>query len=115
MLAQRLRHRCRIEQFTDEQNPSTGEMTRTWSTFATDVPIEIVPSSGREYVAGGGIQAGVEARATVREMDGLVSAMRVIRTVNGVDTAVYEIKAVLPDPTFKRHLTLMLGSGVSNG
>ena len=57
----------------------------------------------------------VEARATVRELDGLVSAMRIIRVVNGVDAAVYEIKAVLPDPTFKRHLTLMLGSGVSNG
>jgi head-tail adaptor len=115
VLAQRLRHRCRIEQFADTQNPSTGEITRTWSTFANDVPIEIIPSSGREYLAGGGVQAGVDARGTVRELDGLVSAMRLIHVVNGVDKTTYEIKAVLPDPTFARHMTLMLNSGVSNG
>lgn len=110
MLAQRLRHRCRIEQFTDTQNPATGEFTRTWSTYADDVPVELVPLSGREFVAGGGLQAGIDTRGTVRYIDGIVSAMRLV-----VGARTYDIKAVLHDPTFARHLTLMLSSGVSNG
>ena len=110
MLAQRLRHRVRIEQFADAQDPVTGEPVRTWSTFADDVAAELVPLSGREFVSGGGVQAGIDTRATVRALPGLVSAMRLVAAGR-----IYEIKAVLPNPTFARHLTLMLSSGVSNG
>lgn len=108
-LAQRLRHRVTIEQVTETRDADGGVVT-TWAALHSKVPAEIVPLSGREFIAAQAAQAGVNARMTIRYVDGITPKMRV---VHGPD--IYNIEAVLPDPTLRRHLTLMVSTGVNNG
>lgn len=115
MRAGKLRHRIRIERRVQGQDLGTGEMlTDTWALVADDVPAEIVPLSGREFVAGGGVQAGVDTRITIRYLGDVFTAMRVVNP-HDAGGRVYEIRAVLPDPDNARHLTLMVQSGVTSG
>ena len=69
------------------------------------VPAEVWPLSGREYIAAQAEQAGVTTRITIRYQAGIEPAMRVLH-----DGKAYNIRAVLPDPTLRRHLTLMCES-----
>jgi len=108
-LNRRLRHRVGIESLTITRD-AHGGVVETWDSFAANVPAEIVPLSGREFVAGQAAQAGVAVRMTIRQIPGVLPAMRV--THAGL---VYNIRAVLPDPTLVRHLTLMTEEGVNNG
>lgn len=108
-LAQRLRHRVDIEQPLRTQG-SDGDVTETWVPVASKVPAEIVPLSGREYITADAAQAGVNARLTIRYMAGIRPDMRVVH-----DGTIYDIKAVLPDPTLRRHLTLMCQAGLNEG
>ena len=109
MLGQRLRHRVTIEQVTETRDADGGVVT-AWAALHSAVPAEIVPVSGREFVAAQAAQAGVTARMTIRYVSGITPKMRV---VHGSD--IYNIEAVLPDPTLRRHLTLMVSTGVNNG
>ena len=109
MLAQRLRHRVTIEKVTETRDADGGVVT-AWAALHSAVPAEIVPVSGREFVAAQAAQAGITARMTIRYMAGITPKMRV---VHGAD--IYNIEAVLPDPTLRRHLTLMVSTGVNNG
>ena len=109
MLGQRLRHRVTIEQVTETRDADGGVVT-AWSALHSKVPAEIVPLSGREFVAAQAAQAGVTARMTIRYVTGITPKMRV---VHGSD--IYNIEAVLPDPKLRRHLTLMVSTGVNNG
>lgn len=105
-----LRHRVLIEQPVIDRDPATGEMVETWATYAASVPCEIVPLSGREFLQSGANQSELTARATVRWDAGLNTTMRLTH-----EGRIYQITAVLPDPTFARHATLMLGTGVNDG
>jgi SPP1 family predicted phage head-tail adaptor len=112
MLGPKLRHRVDIEQSSLALD-SEGRQVEDWETILTSdelavlLPAEIVPLSGREFVAAQAVQAGITTRITVRWRDGITAAMRV---VHGAD--IYNIKAVLPDATLRRHLTLMCEVGV---
>ena len=110
MTAPRLRHRVDIQDFDTVQDSETGAVEETWVDVDTDVPAEIWPMSGREFVAAQSIQAAVNTKITIRYVDGITPRMRVL---HGYD--VYNIKAVLPDPTLRRHLTLMCEVGVNEG
>ena len=107
-IAHRLRHRITIEQKTAGAD-AWGQPVETWETVAI-VPAEVWPLSGREFVAAQAEQAGVTTRITIRYQAGIEPAMRI---THGRKT--YNIKAVLPDPTLRRHITLMCESGVNNG
>jgi SPP1 family predicted phage head-tail adaptor len=109
-LAPRLRHRVTIQNFATTQDSTTGAVTDTWTNLSTNVPAEIWPMSGREFVAAQSIQAGVNTKITIRYVDGIAPRMRVVHGSN-----IYNIKAVLPDPTLRRHLTLMCEVGVNAG
>lgn len=109
MLAQRLRHRVTIEQVTETRDADGGVVT-AWATLHSKVPAEIVPLSGREFIAAQAAQASVNARMTIRYVAGITTKMRV---AHGSD--IYNIEAVLPDQTLRRHLTLMVSTGVNNG
>ena len=102
-LAHRLRHRVTIEQKTTGAD-AWGQPIETWETVAI-VPAEVWPLSGREYIAAQAEQAGVTTKITTRYQAGIEPAMRVTH-----DGMTYNIKAVLPDPTLRRHLTLMCES-----
>lgn len=109
-LAHRLRHRVTIQTFTTVQDSNTGAVTDTWADVFADVPAEIYPMSGREFIAAQSIQAGVTTKITIRDIGAVQPRMRV---THGSD--IYNIKAVLPDPTLARHLTLMCEVGVNAG
>ena len=107
-MAARLRHRITIEQLTVTRD-AIGGVIETWSALHQNVPADIVPLSGREFMAAQSTQSSVTVRVTVRYLDGLTPLMRV---VHGSD--VYNVEAVLPDPSLRRHLTLMCSSVRTN-
>jgi SPP1 family predicted phage head-tail adaptor len=109
MLAAKLRHRIDIQEFTTIQD-SDGAVSETWADVVYDEPAEIVPLSGREFIAAATNQGSVTTRITIRYRSGLTEAMRI---VHGTDY--YNIKAILPDPSLRRHLTLMCEKGIADG
>ena len=102
-LAHRLRHRITIERKTAGAD-AWGQPVETWETVAI-APAEVWPLSGREYIAAQAEQAGVTTKITIRYQAGIEPAMRITH-----DGRTYNIRAVLPDPTARRHLTLMCES-----
>jgi SPP1 family predicted phage head-tail adaptor len=109
-LTQRLRHRIDIDAPGGVQDPDSGEVTTGWAPFAVDVPAEVVPLSGREFIQSEAGQHEVTARMTIRYMPGVEPTMRV-----RFDGDTYSISAVLPDPTGRRHITLMVSRGLGDG
>jgi len=114
MLNAKLRHRVDIEALTNTQD-SNGIKTEEWATVRDSnepdlMAAEVVPLSGREFIAAQAVQAGVTTRITILYRDGVIPSMRVSH-----DGAKYNIKAVLPDPSLRRHLTLMCEAGVNEG
>lgn len=108
MKAGSLRHRVTIQQRADTQS-SMGGMTEAWSTYAADVPAEIVPLSGREFVAAGAQRGEIIARIMVRYDSGLTEQMRVV-----FEGKTYPIHAILSDSTFRRHMSLMVSEGLTD-
>jgi len=103
-----MRHRITIESSAQSRD-EWGGVIETWSHVA-EVWGEVRPLSGREFVAAQAVQAGVTARITIRFRSDIAAAMRVR---HGAD--VYNVRAVLPDPTLAGHLTLMCETAVNNG
>ena len=109
MRAGRLRHRARIDRRVDTREAGTGAIVTQWVPV-TDRDCELVPLSGRELIAAQAVQSEIIARAVIRHTEGIDPTMRLI-----CRGSIYNIRAVLPDPTFKRYCTLMLSAGVNNG
>jgi SPP1 family predicted phage head-tail adaptor len=105
MQAGRLRHRVAIERPVSTRD-DFGGVVESWQTVAT-VWAEIHPLSGREFLAAQSTQAGVTTRITIRHLPGVTAAMRVNH-----DGTLYNIRAVLPDPTLVRHIALMCETGI---
>jgi SPP1 family predicted phage head-tail adaptor len=105
-----LNQRIRIEAETQTRDMTSGAVNRAWTTFADSVPAEVVPVSGREFLQSGARQGEAMTRITIRHLPGVLDTMRIV--LGGVT---YAIRAVLPDPSFRDHLTIMASSGVSGG
>jgi SPP1 family predicted phage head-tail adaptor len=110
MLNYKLRHRITLQQQTQTQDATTGEVTTSWTAFLSDEPAEVVPLSGKEYIAAAANQAGVDTRMAIRWRSGVLPTMRVVYDGNN-----YNISAVLPDPSNRRWLTIMCQRGVNDG
>ncbi len=102
MLSQRLNRRITIQEATTGQD-AIGQPVNTWSDVAT-VWAAINDLSGREYLAADAAQNAVTTKITIRHLDGLAPAMRVIA---GEDE--YDVEAVLG--TDRRTLMLMCVRG----
>ena len=109
MKAGQLRHLGVIEALVTTQDENTGAIQENWQEFAR-VWAHINPLSGREFVAAQAVQAGVNTRITIRHRDGVRPSMRF-----NYRGTLYDIRAVLPDPTLKRHINLMCETGVNDG
>ena len=109
MKAGKLRHLGVIERLVTTQNTTTGAVSEAWQTFAA-AWVSIEPLSGREFIAAQAVQAGVNTRITMRHRDGVLPSMRF-----NYRGTVYDIRAVLPDPTLQRHINLMCETGVNDG
>ena len=110
MNAGRLRHRIVIEQQVKARDATSGAETITWQTYQASVPAELMPMSGKEFQAANAQQSETLTRCLIRYLPGLDETMRV--THDGVE---YNIRAILPDRTLRRHLNLMLASGANDG
>lgn len=103
----KLCHKVQLQEQQITQDPVTGEMLTTWVTIAQPWA-EIVPMSGREFMAAGAEQSEVRGRIVIRYRDDVDASMRVVYRGK-----YYNIFAVLPDAESGReHLTLMTGEGV---
>ena len=110
MLAFRMRHRIDIQQPVETVNETNGALTTTWQSILTELEAAaIVPLSGREFMAAQSVQSGVNTRITIREMS-VNPNMRIVH-----NNTIYNIRAVLPDPTLTRYINLMCESGFNNG
>lgn len=109
MEAGKLRHRITISHLVPTRD-ELGGVVEAWQPQVSNLPAEIVPLSGREFVAAQATQSGVTTRITIRYRTGIKASMRI---EHGAD--IYNIRAVLPDPTLRRHLTLMCETGVNHG
>lgn len=79
MIAYRLRHRIDIQELTYVIDSNTGARVASWTSILTkSEPASIVPLSGREFIAAQAVQAGVSTRITIRKLDGLKPAMRIV-------------------------------------
>ena len=109
MLSQRLRHRIVIaRQLLLDDGEATDDTV--WLPIVDSEPAEVVPLSGREYVAAAATQAQVDTRITIRRRADLKPHDRVEHEGN-----FYDIRAILPDSSLRRHMTLMCQSGVNGG
>jgi len=103
------RHRITLQEFAAVRDPLGGD-SKDWRDWSKDVPAEVVPLSGREFTAASSEHGEVTARMEIPYLPGVENTMRVL-----FDGQVYAVRAVLPDPTARRHLTLMVDAGVSDG
>ena len=107
----RLRHRVDIEQQVQTQDPTTGEMTVTWSAYAQSIPASIEPLSAREFIQAAGTQSAVTARIVIRYLAGVTAAMRVKH-----GSRLYNIHGVLSDKSSGiEYLTLPVSEGLNDG
>ncbi len=106
-----LRHKVQLQEpGAPTQDPNTGEQTAEWETVA-NIWAQIVPMSGREFIAASAEQSEVQGRIVIRYREGVDSTMRIVYRGR-----YYNIKAVLPDAeSGKEHLSLMVGEGLTLG
>ncbi|MGY4876504.1 phage head closure protein [Vreelandella aquamarina] len=112
MQAGKLRHRCTIEQPSQQQDLNTGEMIRGWAEVGK-AWMGIEPLSARAFIAAQAAQSEVKGQLVMRYRPGLQvdSSMRV-REGN----TIYNIEGVLPDNrSGKEYLTLPYSEGVNDG
>lgn len=102
-----LRHRVELQAYVETVNPNTGTVTKSWETVARPWA-QIVPMSGREFLAAAAEQSEVRGRIVIRHRGDVDASMRVVYRGK-----FYNIHAVLPDAeSGVEHLTLMVGEGV---
>lgn len=107
MLSQRLRHRVDIQRMAETATVDGEPTGYVWVDYAVDVPAELVPLSGRELLAASAEQRDVTTRCMLRIVDGISPSMRLIH-----EDRAHNILSVIPDPTYGRHLTLLLSEGL---
>lgn len=96
-----LRHRVTVEHRAETRD-DYGGVTTAWTVFASSVPAAILPVSGREFFQAEANQAEVSTKIVMRELAGLLPSMRILH-----DGQQYNIRAILPDATLKRHVVCM--------
>lgn len=103
----KLRHKVQLQEQQITQDPVTGEMVTTWDTIA-EPWAEVVPMSGREFLAASAEQSEVRGRIVIRYREDVDASMRFVYRGR-----YYNILAVLPDAESGReHMTCMVSEGV---
>jgi SPP1 family predicted phage head-tail adaptor len=117
MQAGKLRHVVDI-QVPTEALDTYGQEDTAFTVLHSQVRAEIVPLSGREYIAARQVAADITTRITIRHYPGVTPKCRVVRVTEDTPpiTEVYDITAVLPDPkSGRQYLTLMCMQRTAEG
>jgi SPP1 family predicted phage head-tail adaptor len=107
MRAGTLRHQITIQDQVVTQDPTTGAAIEKYKTKYEGVPAAIEPLNGREFLSAEQMRAEIRAKIMVRSGLDVLPTDRIL-----FRNKVYEVQAVLDDPTFKRHQELMVSEGV---
>lgn len=103
-----LRHRITIQQLSLVNN---GEATdEVWSDFATNVPAQWIPASGREIAAANSMSSSVGGKWRIRsgKATGVTGAMRVVH-----DGKHYNLTSEpIPDETMRDAVLLPCEAGI---
>lgn len=110
MLAQRLRHRITIQQKQEEFTTYGEGVGYVWTTYAADVPAEVLTGPGREFQAADAKQSETTARIALRWFPGLLPDMRILW-----DGRVFDIQSMETDATARREWRLRCVDGVKDG
>lgn len=108
MLAYRLRHRVQIQSLAVSINSADGAQNETWSIVESAVPAEIITLTGREFIAAQAVQSVVNTKIIMRYRSDLTDTMRIVH-----ESISYDIKAILPDPSMRRYITLMCEANIA--
>ena len=106
MRAGKLRHKITIQDYTESQN-SYGEVTKTWSDYAT-VWASIEPVRGREFWDSKQINAEITAKITIRYLAGVTPKMRI-----KYGARIFEIISVINPEERNKDLQLMVKESVN--
>ena len=100
MRAGSLRHRVDLQQQGTTVDPATGDRVTAWVTVAAAVPVEIVPLSGREFLAAAASQSQVTSRITMRYRPGVTAAHRLRQgdVVKKSGSCLFQDLAFFPPP-----------------
>lgn len=109
MLSSDLRHRVTLQARTEVRGDQ-GSLSYTWADWLADEPAQVTFLSGREFIAAQSNQSQIMARVAIRWREGVDGSMRLIH-----EGVTYNVTAVLPDPSTRRWLTLMIAGGVNDG
>ena len=78
MEAGRLRHRVEVQDYVGEEKDSNGNDVRNYTTFASNIPAEIVPMRGRELFAAQQEFSEADVRIGMRYLAGMTDKMRIV-------------------------------------
>lgn len=102
-----LRDRVQLQRESITQNPTTGEMEKSWLTVAT-VWADMNYQSVRDFVAASAQQSEVRGHAAIRYRSDVDAGWRL-----AYRGKFYRILGVMPDnDSGREHLTLALSEGV---
>jgi SPP1 family predicted phage head-tail adaptor len=101
MRAGRLRHRIKIQEYTESQN-TYGEVTKNWTDYAT-VWATFEPIKGKEFWESQQINAEITTKVTMRYLAGVKSKMRIL-----LGTRIFEIDSVINPEERNRELQLLV-------
>lgn len=117
MLSHEFRHRVDIQERTDTQDATTGELTTTWASYVlnsnvtlSSVPAKVITAFGREFRESGVDQGETKAIMFVRWFPGLTQKMRIVW-----DSKTYNIKTYETDFTARRWYRIECTEGVNEG
>lgn len=117
-----MNHLISIEQGTKTQDPLTGEVTVTWTSFKDDVFCDIEALSVKDYIQSRANQADISVRVTIPFIRGLDSMgdiesnMRLVGQCACHQGRIYNPKGVLEDNiTGLEYVTLPCSQGVNDG
>jgi SPP1 family predicted phage head-tail adaptor len=119
MRAGLLRHRITLQRPVGT-NDEWGEPSPLWEDVVS-VAAAIEPISGREFFSAQQVQADVTTRITIRWRNGIEPAMRIVHVtaqqaaMSPPESTVYDIEAILPDPTGRRQIVFMCRNRNSEG
>ena len=102
----RLRHRVKIQDYTESQN-TFGETTKTWTDYAT-VWAAIEPVKGREFWESQQVNAEITTKITMRYLAGIKPKMRILYGIR-----IFEIDSVINPDERNRELQLLVMENIS--
>jgi SPP1 family predicted phage head-tail adaptor len=114
--AGKLRHRINIQSVTYTQDSETGEMVPTWANVHTNVYCAIEPLSVKDFMQSQAAQSEVAVRVTIRKIDSLTSAMRLVGACGCHLGKIYNPAGWLEDPeSGQEYMTAPCAQGVNEG